>query len=187
MQERFYSYRKLNTETSFRLLKIEPPPDDPNTQCQYSLIETTFEDAPRYETISYLWGTTDRCETVTLKDGESLRVTKPLKEALPFVEFHCSTNYLWIDQICIDQDDGLERGHQVKLMGQIYRSCSRVIVWLGIMGQSEAQNCIADDSKQRSMGFLVPKFFNGGLFKRCPDETTTADTKSIWLKALRSS
>lgn len=97
------------------------------------MIETTFDQAPAYETLSYVWGTTDRDETVPLRNGKLLRITRLLKEALPFVGTQCSTGYLWIDQICIDQDDRSERGQQVKLMGQIYSSCYRVLVWLGQM------------------------------------------------------
>lgn len=37
----------------------------------------------------------------------------------------------WIDAICIDQNNTIERNHQVELMGQIYRNASRVRVWLG--------------------------------------------------------
>ena len=127
MQNLFYNYQKLDTPSSFRLLQIERPPDDTNAPCHYSLIQTTLDQAPPYETLSYVWGTTDQSEMVTLRNGKFLRITKLLKEALPFVERQCSTGYLWIDQICIDQDDRNERGQQVKLMGQIYSSCSRVL------------------------------------------------------------
>jgi hypothetical protein len=95
------------------------------------LIQTTFEEAPRYETLSYVWGTSKRNNKVVLEDGKILCVTRPLKEALALVAQQCATGYLWIDQICIDQEDRDERGDQVKIMGQIYSSCSRVLVWLG--------------------------------------------------------
>lgn len=39
---------------------------------------------------------------------------------------------LWIDAICIDQSNQLERNHQVKLMGIIYSQARRVHAWLGI-------------------------------------------------------
>jgi hypothetical protein len=38
---------------------------------------------------------------------------------------------IWIDLICIDQSNDTERGHQVALMGQIYRKAQRTIAWLG--------------------------------------------------------
>lgn len=38
---------------------------------------------------------------------------------------------LWIDQISIDQRDDAERGHQVRMMSDIYVQARNVIVWLG--------------------------------------------------------
>ena len=38
---------------------------------------------------------------------------------------------LWVDAVCIDQENVLERGHQVSIMGDIYRNAARTIVWLG--------------------------------------------------------
>lgn len=38
---------------------------------------------------------------------------------------------LWIDALCINQDDNRERGHQVEMMGDIYRKASCVLSWLG--------------------------------------------------------
>jgi hypothetical protein len=40
-------------------------------------------------------------------------------------------DYLWIDALCIDQTNSTERASQVLLMGDIYSSAKRVIVWLG--------------------------------------------------------
>ena len=39
--------------------------------------------------------------------------------------------YFWIDSICIDQQDVLERNHQVGLMKNIYSDADFVIAWLG--------------------------------------------------------
>jgi len=38
---------------------------------------------------------------------------------------------LWIDAICINQDDLVEKGHQVQRMGSIYRSSGKVLIWPG--------------------------------------------------------
>ena len=38
---------------------------------------------------------------------------------------------MWIDQICINQDDAQERSEQVMLMGDIYRRCWHCMIWLG--------------------------------------------------------
>ena len=39
--------------------------------------------------------------------------------------------YLWIDRVCIDQSNFLERTEQVQLMGSIYSKARMVVVWLG--------------------------------------------------------
>ncbi len=38
---------------------------------------------------------------------------------------------LWIDQVCIEQNDKDEKSAPVKLMGEIYESAHEVLVWLG--------------------------------------------------------
>ena len=44
--------------------------------------------------------------------------------------------YLWVDSICINQDDVRERNHQVKKMTEIYAVAVQVLVYLG----EESQN-----------------------------------------------
>lgn len=128
-----------------------------------------------------------------LEDGKLLRITGPLKEALPFVEKQCLTGYLWIDQICIDQDDRSERGHQVKLMGQIYTLCSCVIVWLGRMSKFEAELPSAKQL-QESLSrkeILLPKFssarsFLNGWRKANGAGAGICSTESLWSEVLES-
>lgn len=38
---------------------------------------------------------------------------------------------LWVDAVCIDQENFKERGEQVKIIKQIYTRAARVLVWLG--------------------------------------------------------
>jgi hypothetical protein len=38
---------------------------------------------------------------------------------------------LWIDQLCIDQDNPAEKATQVPLMGQIYSSTTQCLIWIG--------------------------------------------------------
>jgi Heterokaryon incompatibility protein (HET) len=38
---------------------------------------------------------------------------------------------LWIDALCINQTDGVEKAHQVATMGSIYRRASEVVAYLG--------------------------------------------------------
>jgi len=37
---------------------------------------------------------------------------------------------LWIDAVCIDQTNDVERGRQVEMMGDIYQNCTADLAWI---------------------------------------------------------
>ena len=101
---------------------------------EYPLVHFSLQAAPAFEAVSYVWGNPDRITQLSLTDGTELHVTKSMEDAIPFLSHHCSTGYLWIDQLCINQDDMKERIHQVKMMDDIYRKTARTLVWLDERG-----------------------------------------------------
>src|SRR6266536_3278017 len=69
-------------------------------------------------------------EPEILVNGHQVQVHKNLRALL-----HIRTGEdrcLWIDALCINQADLLERNHQVRLMSRIYGEASHVIAWLGL-------------------------------------------------------
>ena len=50
---------------------------------------------------------------------------------LSHLQDHFMERIIWIDAICINQEDNDEKGQQVQSMAKIYAKASRVIVWLG--------------------------------------------------------
>ncbi|KAF2117968.1 heterokaryon incompatibility protein-domain-containing protein [Lophiotrema nucula] len=121
---------------SIRLLQILAPdtPDqdeDPPIRCQLSthVLPRAIQEAPEYEALSYVWGSPQKNKTI-LVDSKALGVTENLHSALSRLRAR-EVGLMWIDAICINQDDLKERGHQVAHMGQIYKTAKQVIVWLG--------------------------------------------------------
>ena len=55
----------------------------------------------------------------------------------------------WIDALCIDQANNTEKGHQVNMMGDIYREAAEVIVWLGPLPTTNMQTLEATDRELR--------------------------------------
>ena len=60
-----------------------------------------------------------------------LRPTKSLSGVLKKGKLPWKSRLLWIDTLCINQDDIAERSDQVKLMADIYRNSKRTLVWIG--------------------------------------------------------
>ncbi|KKY28420.1 putative ankyrin and het domain protein [Phaeomoniella chlamydospora] len=52
--------------------------------------------------------------------------------------------YIWVDAICINQEDNIEKSAQVALMGKIYQSAKSVTVWLGRERQDNSDSTAED-------------------------------------------
>lgn len=94
---------------------------------------------PEYNALSYVWGNSSDT-TVVKVNGVSVAVTKNLETALrhlrsypdePVRSVQRAICPLWIDALCINQDDPAERAEQISLMSKIYSAAKNVIVWLG--------------------------------------------------------
>lgn len=64
-------------------------------------------------------------------NGQFLSITESAAEILGYVVPQYSPDLFWIDQLCINQNDLVEKSAQVLMMGQIYSATKQVIAWLG--------------------------------------------------------
>ncbi|APA14535.1 hypothetical protein sscle_13g093050 [Sclerotinia sclerotiorum 1980 UF-70] len=85
----------------------------------------------KYEALSYEWKEVSSDDPFILVNGCKFRIRKNLYDALIQLRFVDKDRYLWIDALCIDQTDHLERNSQVHIMQKIYRKAQGVILWLG--------------------------------------------------------
>lgn len=101
-------------------------------------IEVTALDDPKastYEALSYTWADLDgdkrNCMPVFIGPRyQVLLVTRNCHSALRSLRTR-HDRVVWVDAICINQHDPLERQFQVGLMPEIYTSAARVLVYLG--------------------------------------------------------
>ncbi|KAF2749171.1 HET-domain-containing protein [Sporormia fimetaria CBS 119925] len=90
----------------------------------------------QFEALSYVWGR-EKSDDVLLCADESgdirgqLEITRNLEQALRGLRLQDQRRVLWIDAICIRQDDNAERARQVCYMRTVYENAARVIIWLG--------------------------------------------------------
>ncbi|KAL3422617.1 heterokaryon incompatibility protein [Phlyctema vagabunda] len=113
----------------FRLVILHPSPDY-SSPIECSLKHAAFKENVPYEALSYVWGDQSKPKSVTL-DGMKQKITINLEEALLHLRKPSEARTLWIDALCINQNDITERNQQVALMKQIYTSCTIDLVWLG--------------------------------------------------------
>ena len=111
-----YIYPTLTEKRQFRLLKVSLRAADTkagqgstDTGYTFELLTTTLGEAPKYETVSYVWGPGDRDAKLVLNDNTFLMLTQRLYSSLKELSDQSVTGYLWIDQICkfLDQPSGV--------------------------------------------------------------------------------
>lgn len=130
-----YTYSPL-PEQHIRLLTLNPDPDPPSG----SLVQVALNKAGDFDALSYSWGGVSEMYSF-ICDGKVLTVRQNLYDFLRRKgtkdDRECR-NPLWIDAICIDQVNGVEKAHQIPLMSQIYSRAAFVLIWWG-------SNSIAED------------------------------------------
>ncbi|OTA59615.1 HET-domain-containing protein [Hypoxylon sp. EC38] len=138
------AYRRLNPlKKEIRLLDVLP--ETSSTTLQAHLVHAFLIDPTPYETISYCWGDASSRATILL-DGSAFDVPASSLAALKCIRKMHETRRVWIDAICINQDDINERGSQVALMSQIYQCSQLNLIILGDEDESarRAFACVTD-------------------------------------------
>jgi hypothetical protein len=132
-------YLPLRPPASFRVLELQPGYHSNPIHCK--LVNTSLEEAPNYEALSYCWGDLEDTQIINC-NGRSFPITSNLHEALVNLRRPDRKRTLWVDALCINQRDYAERNQQLRLMGRIYRKANKVTAWIG--GESEATASIND-------------------------------------------
>ncbi|KAK5163904.1 uncharacterized protein LTR77_010298 [Saxophila tyrrhenica] len=139
----FYDRPLANNE--IRLLLLRPSPDptapiecDPETR-------SLNGDGPAYEALSYTWGPpypshddadivfscyNEQPRAITLR-GQEVGVKSNLYDCLLRFRSKETTRVLWVDALCINQQDLEERAQQVSIMSEVYKQCTSALIWLG--------------------------------------------------------
>jgi hypothetical protein len=126
-----YKYRPLDrSRQEIRLLTLEPGSGTSTLRCTLKHAFLDVTPPPIYETVSYVCGNPTRKCSIFLH-GHRVRAMATSEAALRRMRLRDKPRTLWIDSICIDQNNTDEKGHQVGMMCRIYSMTCRNLIWLG--------------------------------------------------------
>ena len=123
------------TRSEFRLACLTASTDEESAP--HLTLETyTDNNFPDYEAVSYTWGgeagDSSLCRRIYIGPyWDILHQTENRWHMLRFLRPRRGIRLVWVDALCINQQDLVERGDQVSKMEQIYRECQRTILYLG--------------------------------------------------------
>ncbi|KAF2671822.1 HET-domain-containing protein [Microthyrium microscopicum] len=156
--------RLVRSLAQIRLFKIHP--GEPGDAIRGAILIRDL-DAPHhneevsYKALSHAWKERAskkthgkdfvRSKTVFINDSP-IEVTDNLLEALIVLRHSSSERVLWVDSLCIDQNNDAEKHHQVNLMRKIYRYAEEVIIWLGPEISEEKLEAELDKSRVSLLG-----------------------------------
>lgn len=128
-------YRPLSAQAAeIRILELLPGAGP--IVCR---LHNRFVEASHFEALSYAW-TEQTIDDPTINiNGHTVKVRQSLADALHRFRRRDVSRNMWIDAVCINQADALEKNLQVLLMRDIYAASQRTLIWLGPADASTAE------------------------------------------------
>ena len=139
-------YRSLplnRDRREIRLLTLENGKAEDSVIC--SLRTVSVDNEPQFNALSYAWADSEKKERIRI-NGVDVPVTTSAEHALRSIRAHNAVSSpsdspirdqdgcilpIWIDALCINQDNKEEKADQVLMMLTIYSKASNVLVWMG--------------------------------------------------------
>jgi len=132
-----FTYQPLHPD-QLRILILAPgKKDDALTG---KLMVKNMNHTLKYDALSYMWGDPTPAGTIYLS-GKALPIASNLNTALQHLRYENKPLVIWIDAICVNQEDLAERATQVHYMRRIFNRAHTVRIWIhepDIDGFSEA-------------------------------------------------
>lgn len=140
-----YHYWPLNP-LEIRLFELLA--GDGQSQVESLSLRHSLENASNaYEALSYTWSDASVTRPIKIDTEFELHVPARLEVTLQDLQSPSVSRRIWIDAICIDQNNTSERVHQIGIMRKIYALAEKVIVWLDL------QLDVRDEGFQRLRSF----------------------------------
>ncbi|KAF5683290.1 heterokaryon incompatibility (het-6OR allele) [Fusarium circinatum] len=123
-------YQRNLQKREIRLAHIHNGKWQDPISCDFKSTKIESHGTQSYSALSYVWGLSRATEAIQI-DGHGHDISINLACAIRQLRGERNSILIWIDALCINQDDIDERSSQVAMMRDIYASAQHVIVFLG--------------------------------------------------------
>lgn len=127
-----YQAWSLAQSSQTRVLLLNPSAQgDAQLTASFEVIDLKdgIHETLQYEALSYVWGQSDASRVIRI-GSHSLPITEHLHGILTYLRLIAGPRRLWIDAICINQQNDVEKAAQVACMARIYSKADRVLAWV---------------------------------------------------------
>ncbi|KAF5012516.1 hypothetical protein FDECE_1442 [Fusarium decemcellulare] len=127
-----YESLPLSSATAVRVLDLQDCAGLEDGPVIATMRVVDLDTRPFFTALSYVWGEWSTPKDVISCNGYEIPVTKNCLAALRQLN-RFGPITIWVDAICINQEDNQEKNTQIPLMGTIYSSLGAhtIYVWLG--------------------------------------------------------
>ncbi|KAJ8133015.1 hypothetical protein O1611_g608 [Lasiodiplodia mahajangana] len=132
------------------------------------LMDTAGRPKARYAALSYCWGNKGQNTLLSSKNKQQLlnsialeQLDTTIQEAIHITR-QIGFQYLWIDSLCIPQDDEEMKSSEIARMGEVYRNATLTLIPSRATGVKESflSNREIAGSSQPNLIFQLPHFDN---------------------------
>ncbi|KAJ4022734.1 hypothetical protein NW766_001781 [Fusarium irregulare] len=113
-----------------RVLKLDVGVEDVPLTGTLEVVKPDRKDS-RFSALSYVWGQYRSAKHTITCNGHTLPITENCHSALLALRKLHGSLTIWVDAICIDQENIKEKEKQIPLMPDIYKTAYPVYIWLG--------------------------------------------------------
>ncbi|KAK4125751.1 HET-domain-containing protein [Parathielavia appendiculata] len=101
--------------------------------CNFRVVSLDDNDNTlKYTALSYAWDDPTPVRKIQLANGRSLPLSRTLSNLIDSLQRQGEDSFtIWVDALCINQNDLIEKASQVRMMGDVYSKAKQVLVWLG--------------------------------------------------------
>lgn len=125
----YHEYKSLDiSKREIRLLKMFKQKS--NNLLNFEFLHQSLNDKPKYSALSYCWGILAGYQTILINET-AVQIRETLYHFLNCLWLRFGSIVIWLDVLCINQQDIMERNMQVTIMASIFQSAENVFSWLG--------------------------------------------------------